>query len=84
MAALGLGFEAKRVDEPPIQGPHDGSGWIPALIRLDGYPQLKALAWHVQGTHTLRPKEAFDIYTRNARHLRTESMQQWNAICSMR
>lgn len=76
MAVLGLGFGAKQADEPPTQGSHDESGWIPASIRLDDYPQLKALAWHVQGVHTLRPKEAFDIYTRNARHLQTESMQQ--------
>ncbi|MGY6518788.1 MAG: helix-turn-helix transcriptional regulator [Lysobacteraceae bacterium] len=44
-------------------------GWIPARIRLDRYPQLRALAWHVQGTDVLSPVEALAVYERNARHL---------------
>lgn len=45
------------------------AGWIPARIRLADYPQLRSLAWHVQGIDTLTPTEALDIYERNARHL---------------
>jgi len=44
-------------------------GWIPARIPLDRYPQLRALAWHVQGADSLSPVEALAIYERNARHL---------------
>lgn len=43
-------------------------------IRLNDYPQLKALAWQVHGTDTLTPAEALDIYERNARHLEVEAM----------
>lgn len=75
MAALGLVFDAKIEGEPPAHRRPDAGAWIPAQIRLADYPQLKALAWHVHGTESLRPKEAFDIYERNARHLQTESLQ---------
>ncbi|MCC5861858.1 MAG: helix-turn-helix domain-containing protein [Gammaproteobacteria bacterium] len=47
----------------------DPKGWIPARIPLDRYPQLRALAWHVQGVDSLSPVEALAIYERNARHL---------------
>ena len=43
--------------------------WIPARIFLSNYPQLKQLAWQVQGAETLSPTEAWDIYERNWRHL---------------
>jgi len=38
-------------------------------IPLADYPQLKALAWQVQGADHLTPVEAHDIYERNARHI---------------
>jgi hypothetical protein len=44
-------------------------GWIPARIRLAEYPQLKQLAWQVQGAGELTPREALGIYERNWRHL---------------
>lgn len=47
----------------------DPKGWIPVRIPLDRYPQLRALAWHVQGADSLSPVEALAIYERNARHL---------------
>ena len=70
LVALGLNFglvtpseliEAHRVV--------DREGWIPARICLMDYPQLKQLAWQVQGADTLSPKETWDIYERNWRHL---------------
>ena len=45
-------------------------------IALADYPQLKALAWQVQGTDQLTPVEAHDIYERNARHLDLATMSE--------
>lgn len=58
-----------EAQDEAADSPRQGEGWIPARIRLDRYPQLRALAWHVQGADTLSPVEAFAIYERNARHL---------------
>ena len=43
--------------------------WIPARVELDQYPQLKLLAWQVQGSNVLTPAEALRIYERNWRHV---------------
>jgi len=61
--------EAAKAAQPP-----DLNAWVPVRVRLSDYPQLKSLAWQVQGTDTLTPAEALDIYTRNARHLDTQAM----------
>jgi transcriptional regulator with XRE-family HTH domain len=45
------------------------AGWIPVRIRLQDYPELKRLAWHVHGVEELTPAEALGIYERNGRHL---------------
>ena len=45
------------------------NGLIPEVIALDNYPQLKSLAWHVQGAESLTPRQAWDIYVRNWRHI---------------
>ena len=42
---------------------------IPEVITLANYPQLKSLAWHVQGAESLTPRQAWDIYVRNWRHI---------------
>lgn len=42
---------------------------IPVAIRLADFPQLAALAWQVRGVTEVSPREAFDIYERNNRHL---------------
>ena len=52
----------------------DRQGWIPTRIRLADYPELQRLAWHVQGTDELTPREAMDIYERNHRHLNLEDL----------
>jgi hypothetical protein len=41
---------------------------------LADYPQLKALAWQVQGADQLTPVEVHDIYERNARHINEAAM----------
>lgn len=78
MAALGMTLLARNAeDAEPASGhacPSDLAEWIPVRVRLDEYPQLKALAWQVHGTDTLSPLEALGIYERNARHLDTAAM----------
>jgi hypothetical protein len=67
---LGLNFGLIAIEEPSEAHPAEfREGWIPARIRLIDYPQLKQLAWQVHGAETVSPKEAWDIYERNWRHL---------------
>jgi transcriptional regulator with XRE-family HTH domain len=75
LAALGLDLRvvsSTTVVAEPIKHPHL---WIPARVRLADYPQLKQLAWQVQGTEELTPTEALSIYERNARHLDTQTLE---------
>lgn len=78
MAALGMVLQARKAEEPTSadnQGsPANMAEWIPVQVRLQNYPQLKALAWQVHGTDTLSPAEAWGIYERNARHLDMAAM----------
>lgn len=70
MAALGLEFGILQPAEPAAEIAEDARrGWLPSRIRLADYPQLKQLAWQVQGTDELTPLEALGIYERNWRHL---------------
>jgi DNA-binding XRE family transcriptional regulator len=74
-AALGMQFNLEL--QPQRQAPKNHSpakGWWPVRIVLADYPQLKALAWQVQGTDQLTPVEAHDIYERNARHINEAAM----------
>ncbi len=85
IAALGLHLhlqESQTTETPPAA---PLPGWWPVRIALADYPQLKAVAWQVQGTDYLTPVEAFDIYERNARHLDLPSMSAqeqalWEAL----
>lgn len=45
------------------------SDLISEVITLANYPQLKSLAWHVQGAESITPQQAWDIYVRNWRHI---------------
>lgn len=70
LAALGMDFAV--IDQPASTANADDQekpGWIPARIRLADYPQLKQLAWQLQGTDELKPVEALGIYERNWRHI---------------
>jgi transcriptional regulator with XRE-family HTH domain len=75
MSALNLTLftgEASGVDadaKKPVS-----SGWLPARIALAEYPQLKELAWHIQGVDHLSPIEAHSIYERNKRFLEIEKL----------
>ena len=48
---------------------------LPMHIRLKDYPGLRRLAWPVgEAVDTLNPREAFGLYTRNARHLQEDEL----------
>lgn len=75
LAALGMVVQAGPAsDNSTASQRGDRTGWIPARVRLADYPQLQSLAWQVHGTDVLTPREALDIYERNARHLDLQSM----------
>lgn len=71
--ALGLvlGLMPEQDGQRPV---HPVEGWLPARIRLVDYPQLKQLAWQVQGTDVLTPSEALGIYERNWRHVNEKAL----------
>jgi len=75
MAALGLDFGIINSATPEIgRQVANHKGWIPARILLSDYPQLKQLAWQVQGTNELTPMEALSIYERNSRHMDMQTL----------
>jgi len=77
MTALGMEVSVNsRSDSLSKTETQDKPGWIPARINLDDYPQLKQLAWQVQGTDALKPAEALSIYERNWRHVETSALEQ--------
>lgn len=48
---------------------------LPLHIRLADYPGLRRLAWQVgNAVDALSPREAFGLYTRNARHLHLDEL----------
>lgn len=76
MAALGLELGVLVPSDPhAVTRERDTSGWIPARVRLDDYPQLKRLAWQVQGIDELTPNEALGIYERNWRHIDQQALE---------
>ena len=49
MQVLGLELSIQdEGNEKPAVPEADRAGWIPVRIRLQDYPELKRLAWHVQ------------------------------------
>jgi transcriptional regulator with XRE-family HTH domain len=50
---------------------------LPLQIPLKEFPGLRKLAWQVgESIETLTPREAFGLYTRNARHLNRIELSQ--------
>lgn len=50
--------------------------WLPLRITLREFPELRRLAWQVRdGAVALSPREAFNLYQRNWRHLDADSLQ---------
>lgn len=70
LAALGLPLpQAGTLNTADIEDT------IPTRIKIDDYPELRALAWQIHGTDTLTPIEARDIYERNWRHLAISKLE---------
>lgn len=87
LAALEMSLAATNEDNTPAdKGADDMAGWLPARVRLADYPQLKQLAWQVQGMDELTPREALGIYERNARHLDDAALlpHERNLIAALR
>ena len=76
MAALDLEFGITRPEGRTNEtADGDRQGWIPARIRIADYPQLQRLAWQLQGTDELTPREALSIYERNWRHMDVQALE---------
>ena len=74
ICALGLhlNLSAKTDRENAASG--DDVGKLPVRLSFSDYPQLKELAWHVQGVDELSLVEAHSIYERNKRFLDIENL----------
>lgn len=76
MTALGMELSITGDSNSPSNTKtQDKAGWIPPRIPLQDYPQLKQLAWQVQGTNELKPAEALGIYERNWRHIDVAALE---------
>ncbi len=76
MAVLGLELSLSvPAGQAAVAPAPDHTGWLPARVRLDDYPQLKQLAWQVHGVDELTPTEALSIYERNWRHIDASKLQ---------
>lgn len=87
LIALGMDFGInKRSASNSDKENQDKPGWIPVRVDLENYPQLKQLAWQVQGTNELKPAEALGIYERNWRHVDISALepQERNLIEALR
>ena len=62
-AVVGLALE---LHDPQQQAARPA---LPERIVLADHPQLRQLAWQLQGVETLTPQEAFALYERNWRHV---------------
>ena len=70
LAVLGLEFGVGLTSTTTqSQASPDLPAAIPVSVVLANFPQLAALAWQVQGVAAVSPREAFDIYERNERHI---------------
>ena len=69
---LSLDLSAKDKMEYEVKGCDEGK--LPVRIMLSDYPQLKQLAWHVQGVDELSLIEAHSIYERNKRFLDNDKL----------
>lgn len=69
LTVLGLEVAVSPREARPPGERRDRPNWLPARLRVDDYPRLRELAWQVPAGAELTPREALDIYERNARHL---------------
>lgn len=69
VSALNLNLHLSAEDDIAYKTDENNAGKLPVRIMLSDYPQLKELAWHVQGVDELSLIEAHSIYERNRRFL---------------
>lgn len=65
---LGIGVTGLPAEETPL-----------SEINVDNYPELRKLAWQIATGTVLTPEEAWDIYSRNWRHLDEENLTREEA-----
>lgn len=75
---LGMAMRVSTAEKsrPSADKERDGTAWIPARVPLARYPALRQLAWQVQGSDTLSPRAALDIYERNQRHFDENALSE--------
>lgn len=76
LVVLGLIAALRPQEDAAVTPSASRRGWLPARIRITDYPWLKQLAWQLHGPQELTPREALDIYARNARHLDIAALAQ--------
>jgi hypothetical protein len=69
VSALNLNLHLSAEDDIAYKTDENNAGKLPVRIMLSDYPQLKELAWHVQGVDELSLIEVHSIYERNRRFL---------------
>ncbi|MBC8007216.1 MAG: helix-turn-helix domain-containing protein [Prolixibacteraceae bacterium] len=72
--ALGLSFDLLDAKAAA------GTTKLPKKIRLRDFPQLKKLAWQLQGVDEVTPQDALDLYERNWRHLDRAALSDDEAV----
>lgn len=79
MRESGTGAQAADDAERPSVA---SGNWLPLKIQRDEFPGLQRLGWQISdASQTLTPREAWEIYERNRRHLdRHELSQAENAL----
>jgi len=74
MSALDLNLHLSAKGDVEFEASRNRVGQLPVRISLADYPQLKELAWHLQGVDELTLIEAHSIYERNKRFLDIENL----------
>lgn len=70
--AVGLQLQ---LDDPQAAPKHLQAAPLPARLRLSDFPELRRLAWQLQGVDELSPAEALSLYERNWRHIDPAALQ---------
>ncbi len=74
VSALGMSFDLLDARATT------GAAKLPKTIRLRDYPELKKLAWQLQGVDEISPQDALDLYERNWRHLDRAALSEDEAV----
>jgi len=69
MSALGLELSLATPDRE-----HAAKAGAHALIRVEDFPELHRIMWHLPGVNEITRHEAFDIYERNWKHVDKNAM----------